>query len=308
MIEEERPAPYILPPPDHWSTTELPFPDPLLDRPCAALPGLFFNVEPNALWTHFRNQLQIPIAVTPTRTDTLAFFGPKLNPTVSPRFEIGCRLEDGWGSLLVGYRFLTTQGSSQEAADTAGSAQNSGRLALNSFDFGYASQEFSLGPALDMRWRTGLRSTIVYYDARLSFNDRDTGPGSLLEQREINYFWGVGPWLGLDLARNTTIPGLAIFARVEGALQFGHITQTGTELFGGNSQDATRLVQGQSSFEVTVLQLAEEIGLSYTVPCWNHSRFLLGYHYETWFQVGRLNSSRGQIDTQGVFLRAELNF
>jgi hypothetical protein len=56
------------------------------------------------------------------------------------------------------------------------------------------------------------------------------------------------------------------------------------------------------------------VGLSYTVPGWNYSRFMLAYEYETFFQIGRLTSTtgipntRGQLDAQGLFLRAELNF
>jgi hypothetical protein len=305
----ERPAAYVLPPVDGWPTASAPSPDPLLERPGAPGSGLFFNVEPNVLAVHFRNQLQINVPVSATQTDTVHFFGPGLNDTVSPRFEMGCRLEDGWGELFVGYRFLCTDGSNP-LATASGPAHDSGRLALNTFDFGYGSQEFSLGPCWDMRWRTGVRTSVVYYDARLSFDQPAADPGTLLAQREVNYFWGLGPWLGLDLSRTTMIPGLSVFGRFDGALQFGHITQTGTEDFASVGGSGSPEFQAKYGFEVTVLTLAEEVGLSYTVPGWNHSRFLVGYHYETWWQAGRFNftQSRGQIDTQGVFLRAEFNY
>jgi hypothetical protein len=304
----ERPPAYVLPPADGWATAGVPSPDPLLDRPGAALPGPFFNVETNVLGVHFRNQLQIAVPISDTQTDIVQFFGPSLNDTLSPRFEIGYRFSDGWGELLVGYRFLCTQGGQSLATDS-GPAQRSGRLALNTFDFGYAVQEFSLGPNWDMRWRTGVRASIFYYDARFSFDQPASDPGTLLAQREVNYFWGLGPWLALDLSRKTCIPGLAVFARIDGALQFGHITQTGVENLVGDDGTAQDL-KAKYGFEVTSLSLTEEVGLSYTVPGWNHSRFLLGYHYETWFQLGRFNftQSRGQLDAQGLFLRAELNF
>jgi hypothetical protein len=305
----EQPAPYVLPPVDSWNVPPLPSPDPLLDRPGAPLPGLFFNVEPNVLGVHFRNQLQIAVPVSPTRTDLVRFYGPRLDDTVSPRFELGCRLEDGWGELFVGYRFLNTDGSNPVPNSTV-AAHESGRLALNSFDFGYSAQEFALGPNWDMRWRTGLRFSAVYYDARFSFDQPSPVAGALLGQHEVNYFWGLGPLVGLELSRKTMIPGLSVFGRLNGALQFGHITQTGIEDLAGTGGGGPEQFQAKYGFEVTVLTLAEEVGLSYTVPDWNHSRFLIGYHYETWWQVGRFNftQSRGQIDAQGVFLRAELNF
>jgi hypothetical protein len=56
------------------------------------------------------------------------------------------------------------------------------------------------------------------------------------------------------------------------------------------------------------------VGLSYDVPQWNHSRFLLGYQYEQFFQIGRQSpisgiiDTRGSLDAHGFFLRAEFNF
>ena len=304
-----QPPAYVLPPADRWTTAGLPAPDPLLERPGTPSAGLFFNVEPNVLAVHFRNQLQIDVPVSSTQTDTVHFPGPRLDATVSPRFEAGYRLEDGWGELLLGYRFLSTQGSGPETGDL-GPAHSSGRLALNSFDLGYGSQEFSLGSDWEMRWRTGVRASILYYDARLSYDPPASDPGTLLNQREVNYFWGLGPFTGLEVAWKTKVPGLSVFGRFDGALQFGNITQTGVETLAGAPGAGPQEALAKYGYQVTVLALAEEVGLSYTVPGWNHSRFLVGYRYETWWQAGRFNftSSRGQLDTQGVFLRAEFNF
>jgi hypothetical protein len=305
----ERPPAYILPPVDSWTTAGVPSPDPLLDRPGAPLPGPFFNVETNLLGVHFRNQLQIAVPTTDTQTDTVQFPGPRLNDTVSPRFEVGYRLADGWGDLLLSYRFLCTQGNQALLSDT-GPAQVSGQVALNSFDFNYAAQEFALGPAWEMRWRTGIRATIIYYGARLSIDQPASDPGTLLAQREVNYFWGLGPCLTLELSRATPIAGLSVFGRIDDSLQFGHITQTGIESLAGGPGVAAQEFQTKLGFEQTTLQTVEEVGLSYTVPGWNHSRFLLGYHFETYFQLARINFnlSRGQLDAQGLFLRAEINF
>ncbi len=313
----ERPAAYVLPAVDAWAAPPLPSPDPLLDRPGAPLPGLFVNVEPDIVGVHFRNQFHIAVPVNAVRTDTVQFPGPRLDDALSMRVEAGWRLEDGWGDLLVGYRFLCTQGGNGEtaAATGVGSAQNSGRLALNSFDFAYQSHEFALGPDWDMRWRTGIRTTFFYYDARLALAEPAAGVGALLGEGERNYFVGIGPLLALELSWKTPLPGLAVFGRIDGGLQFGHISQTGAEILAG-SAGATEF-ESTGGWEVTVLSLSEEAGLSYTLPDWNYSRLMLGFHYETYFQLGRLNptggqppppNSRGQLDDVGVFLRAEWNF
>jgi hypothetical protein len=273
------------------------------------LPGLFFNVEPNILAVRFRNQLQIAVPVSATQTDLVQLHGPGLDDTMSQRFEVGWRLEDGWGDLFVGYRFLATDGSNP-LVTTLGPAHESGRLAVNSFDWGYSAQEFALGPDWDMRWRTGVRFSFVYYDARFSLDQSPPGAGTLLGQHAVNYFWSLGPFVGMELSRKTMIPGLSVFGRFDGTLHFGHVTQTGVEDLTGAAGTGPQRFQAKYGFEQTSLTLAEEVGLGYTVPGWNHSRFLIGYHYETWWQVGRLNftASRGQIDAQGVFLRAEFNF
>jgi hypothetical protein len=316
VVVPERPPAYVLPPVDGWTTAGTPSPDPLLDRPGSPLPGPFVNVETNVLAVAFRNQLNLAVPVSATRTDTVSFFGPGLDATVSPRFEFGCRLDDGWGELLLGYRFLCTEGSNAVASE-GGPAHEHGRVALNSIDFGYASREFALGPCWDMRWRTGVRTTFFYYDARQTFDEPGTATGTVLDQHETNSFWGAGPWLALDLSWKTSVAGLAVFGRIDGALQFGHITQSASEDLVGSAGTGPGVFGAKYGWEVTVLSLAEEVGVSYTVPGWNHSRFLIGWHYETYFQLGRLNptgapgpppNSRGQLDDQGLFLRAEFNF
>jgi hypothetical protein len=45
--------------------------------------------------------------------DFVSFAGNRLDPTASPRFEIGYRLPDNWGSIQLGYRFLATSGTDQ---------------------------------------------------------------------------------------------------------------------------------------------------------------------------------------------------
>ena len=95
LVVPERPAPYVLPPVDGWTTAGVPSPDPLLDRSGSALPGLFFNVETNVLAVHFRNQLHIGVPVGPNQTAVVNFYGPGLDDTVSPRVTNGGRIAFG---------------------------------------------------------------------------------------------------------------------------------------------------------------------------------------------------------------------
>jgi hypothetical protein len=83
----------------------------------------------------------------------------------------------------------------------------------------------------------------------------------------------------------------------------------------GNPGDLPATFQARYSGAVSVPTLRGVFGLSYTVPSWSrHSRFLLGYEYETFFQIGRetptpgILDTRGQLDAQGLFLRAEISF
>src|SRR5262249_2620650 len=263
----ERPPAYVLPPVDEWAKAKLPFPDPLLDRPDAQMPGFFFDFEPDVVWVHFRNELRITVPVSATQTDTVQFFGPGLNPAFSPRFEFGCRLDDGWGDLLLGYRFLSTEGSRGEPSSPV-PATTSGRLDFHTLDLCYAAQEFALGPCWDMRWRTGVRGTVLYYDARLDLHVPAPDPGTLVAQRGVNYFWGIGPLVGLDLSYKTAIPGLALFVRLQGALNFGRIDQTGTERFAGAPNDPATKAELKHRNEVSVPMASEEFGVSYVVPEW----------------------------------------
>ena len=69
-----------------------------------------------------------------------------------------------------------------------------------------------------------------------------------------------------------------------------------------------RVSLSTTATSVTVASGSAMCGLSYTVPGWNYSRFLVGYEYEVFYDIGRLNEGRGQLENQVLFLRAELNF
>jgi hypothetical protein len=305
--EGERPAPYVLPPAG-WPQLEFPRPDPLLDRPDAPLPGFYFNVETNVVFPHLRNQLIVPVTISLTQTDTLHFPGNRLDATISPRFEAGYRLPDGWGGLQLAYGFEATSGSDSVLADQGPAAQR-GRLDVNIVEFDYVSREFSLGPHWEMRWGVGAQAMSFYFDSSVNFLNPGTAPGAVLSQIEANSTVQYGGHALLDLSWRAPLPGLALVGRLKIADSFGRIRQTGTELLESPSSDGTvALFRSTIATSVTVASGSAMFGLSYTVPEWNHSRFLLGYEYEVFFDIGRLNDGRGQLENQALFLRAELNF
>jgi hypothetical protein len=303
----ERPAPYVLPPAG-WPGLEFPRPDPLLDRPDAPRPGFYFNVETNVVFPHLRNQVIVPVTVSPTQTDTLQFPGNRLDPTISPRVEGGYRFPDGWGGLQLAYSFEDTSGSNSGFSDPGPLAQH-GRLTVNIVEFDYVSREFSLGPHWEMRWGIGAQAMSFFFDSAVTFLNPGTAPGTVLSQTVASSTVPYGGHALLDLSWRAPVPGLAVVGRLKIADSFGRIRQTGTEQLEGPAGGGTVvLFRSTTATSVTVASGSAMFGLSYTVPGWNQSRFLLGYQYEVFFDIGRLNNGRGQLDNQALFLRAELNF
>jgi hypothetical protein len=239
--------------------------------------------------------------------DNVRFPGNQVDPTVSPRFELGYRLANGWGGLQFGYRLLATQGSNSGGAGPSAFDQ-SGRLIFNQIDLAYVSREYSLDPNWVLRWGVGPRMMYLFFDAHLSFPTPATDPGSIFNESTTNHIQVYGPWAFLDLERVTRVPGLGIVGRVEGAGLFGRIHQVGAETLAGGAGAGPQFFYGRVDGSVAVETLSEILGVSYTVPQWNYSRFLLGYRYETFFDIGRAGDGRGQLDYHGIFLRAEFNY
>jgi hypothetical protein len=303
----ERPTPYVLPPAG-WPRLEFPRPDPLLDRPDAPLAGPYFNVETNIAFPHLRNQLIVPVTISPTQTDLIQFPGNRLDPTIAPRFEVGYRLPDGWGGLQLAYSFELASGSNSLFSDQGSLAQH-GRLDVNIVEFDYVSREFSLDPHWEMRWAVGAQAMSFFFDSGVNFLSPGTTPGTVLSQTEANSTVVYGGHALLDLSWRAPVPGLALVGRLKVADSFGRIRQTGTEQMQSPFGDGTvALFRSTTATSVTVASGSAMFGLSYTVPDWNHSRFLLGYEYEVFFDIGRLGDGRGQLENQALFLRAELNF
>jgi hypothetical protein len=331
----ERPAGYILPaPPDYTAVNQGWVGSPLLDRPEAAPPGIFFNGESSVVWPHFRNELvggQVTFAQLsgvspvsnvglppgdglPVTGDLLKFPGNPLNATVAPRLEIGYRFPDGFGELKVGYRFLESTGSDTLTLGALGDASQKGRLDVHFVDLDYGTREFSLGPDWEMRAAVGLRYARAFVHSQVTFLTPvavtsfpfGTGPFTRLTEAETIANWYLGVHGVFEVARRLRVPGVTLFGRAEGSGLYGRVHQIFKETF----------VEAPGYSEINVRNgvgcplLGAQVGLSWDVPRWNHSRFMIGYQYEIWWQFGRGNNdlSFGTLDDQGLFLRAEFNF
>jgi len=322
----ERPPAYTLPPiPNYNAITEDRGGNPLLDRPEAAPPGVFFNVESSVVWPHLRNELKggfapnfsvgmPPSGGLPITGDIVAFSGNSLSPNATPRFELGYRFPNGFGELRLSYRFLDTTGSDTVIVGDLGAASQRGRLALNFFDLDFGTREFSLGPDWEMRTAVGMRYATAFFDSQVTFLNPvsvqempfGTGPFTRLSQTEAVHNRYFGAHGLLEVGRKLWVPGLTLFGRLEGAGMYGRVHQTFKETF----VESPGFTQIRVTNGVGSPMLATQVGLSYDVPKWNHCRFLIGYQFEMWWQFGRGDNdlSFGTLDDQGIFLRAEFNF
>ncbi|MHB1423127.1 MAG: hypothetical protein ACYC3I_08025 [Gemmataceae bacterium] len=330
----DRPETFVLPPPPNYSAVDGPLNSPWLDRPEAAPPGCFFNVESSVVWPDFHSQLQggrVTLAQTsgvavnssvglppgagmPITGDIVSFPYNRLNPTVTPRFELGYRFADGFGELRLSYRCMDTSGSDTVLIGYLGPAAQKGSLDVEFIDLDYATREFSLPAGWEMRPAVGLRLATSFLDSQVNFLNPVTiqeqpfglAPFTRLTQYESVSSQLIGIHAVLEVARRLGDSGMALFGRVEGAGMYGRTHQTFAETFVESPGSTSTRIANVLGAPI----VATQVGLSYDVPRWKHTRFLIGYQFESFWQFGRGNNdvSFGTLTDQGLFLRGEFNF
>lgn len=291
--------------PDHYFEE-----DPLLDLPQLPALGWFAGAEASLVGAHVKNELKnnVPFA---GRVDQVALQSAPLDWTVSPRFEVGYRLPSGFGEISMSYLFLATQGA-DAAVLPLGPASLASRLDINQFDFDYASRDLCWGDNWLMKWRFGGRLEFIYFDSQAyqSF----AGPGVaqfVLGQRTTNYYAGFGPHAGLELTRRLQGTGLSLVGRTDLAILLGRVHQ--------GFQEATSVPAPNSPFSTSELHvsgsqavpmLTAEAGVGWQPPAYPFIQFFCGYHFDYWWNAGRLSTSpsRGEVTDEGVTLRAEFVF
>jgi hypothetical protein len=259
---------------------------------------------------HLKNRLSgtVPLAaISPAglalvgTTASVQLPGAELDWTVSGHLEAGYRFPEGAGEVLLGYRWLVTDGRSTDAdADIAGASVRT-RLDVDLWDLVYASREISLEPALAMKWRVGVRLGHVYFDNGVE--------DPALAARTSNSFLGAGPVAALELHRRIcTVPGLDAFARLVGAALLGRVKQSFEETIALAGVPLAGGAATQTGSQTAPI-LHAQVGLGYRPPGWDDRlRFALGYDFEEWWFVGRLGDSRADLTTHGILFRAEFNY
>jgi hypothetical protein len=163
-----------------------------------------------------------------------------------------------------------------------------------------------------MRWRVGVRLAVFYFDSRADL----FGPAALsgaapFQQFETARFVGAGPHAGLELFRRLDIPGLALYAAVDGTGMYGRDHHTFEESFTGGGPAA--FGYGTYGKSQSVAMIGAQLGLCWSPEGCAVPRFFLGYQWQYWMQVARDNNtsptgSMGELIENGVFVRAEYTF
>jgi hypothetical protein len=273
--------------------------------PPSAPEGYFAGVEFQWLKPVFRNHLNSD--ATLVLGDNLNVPSAKLAWAAEPVFEVGYRLADSAGYFALNYRFLNSDGTQTLDVNGTPSALRS-RVALNSGDLDYGTSPSEVFPRLDLGWRVGVRLADVFYDTRLN-NDA-------LSQQISNDFFGAGPHGRMDVHYHINpVPGLSVFGRLDGAVLIGQINQhyrqavTGADGTVSAAEQERRRTQAVPVFNT-------QLGLSYTPPSLPNLHLTTGYTFEYYWYLGQLGinpdatfpSSRGELGTQGWFLRAQVDF
>jgi hypothetical protein len=299
------PPPPIVPPPYapyQDNNAPLLVRDPLFDRLNSPLPGWFGALELDLVGAHIKNHLQAQLQLDGFDPNVVHLPTAELQWTGGSRIETGYRFCDGWGEILARYRFLVTDGSRVVSGfDLDGSdGVLKSRLSLNAFDLDYGSCHYNLDPHWDLQWRIGARLAAVFFDSRAE--------AFFLEQRTSNNFVGAGPHSSLELWRSFDWPGLGIFARVDGALLLGQVSQGFEEVVTDENGNATGTAAHITSTQAVPVVEAQ-LGLGWT-SCWHHhwSRLAIGYEFERWWDIGNAADSRAELTAQGVFFRYEFGF
>jgi hypothetical protein len=292
-------------------TPEVPFfgPEPLIERLNAPAVGAFASLDALIVGAHINNRLINTVLIGGTLPDTVQLPSAELGATVSPRFELGYRLPEGFGEFLVSYRFLVASGTDHFFTDL-GLGRLKSEMNLNVVDLDYASREFCFNANNSFRWRIGTRLAGVYFNSNMdiAISSADAGGGAAT-QRVSNNFFGAGPHLGLDLYHKLSSPGATAFVRLDAASVLGTVDQSFGETFtiaglGGQSFGGA---VNASNTQVSPM-LGIQFGVAYNPPWWRSVTYSLGYQFEEWWSIGRAEQSNASVTFQGIFFRTEFLF
>lgn len=270
------------------------------DRRASMAPGFYGSLEIDLVFPQLHGWLSGPVNVMGFQ-ETVNLSSAGLDATGSPRVEVGYRLGDGMGAVAISYRSVVSQGGTNVANfDVFGQGYLQTRLNLNVVDIDYVSEAFNIAPFWDIGFRGGIRGAACYFDNQIT--------GSFAQQQATNNFLGAGPHASIELGRALDmVPGLAVTAKLDGALLFGNISQSFEETL--NFADGSVGGSNRYNSGAFVPTVTFNIGFSYTppgAPKW--ARFGFGYQYEYWWDLGTRGDSQGDFSGNALYFRGEFNF
>jgi hypothetical protein len=286
-------------------------PDPLLDFSPSAPPGWFAGAEVQIVKPHLLPQLSnsvlpgkfvnnTPNSNTLGGNSTIVNLpSAALDWTAAPRVFAGYRLPSGFGDFLVAYRHLGTDGSGSTPGANGPVSLNS-RFAFDMIDLDYNSRELSLWPQWDMKWGIGLRSVFLFFDTQGNQPSSQAPAGGVLQAREFNNFFGLGPHAVLQLERHLGESRWSLYARSDFATTFDWVTngwQTSSSTLGPSGRPLmgeTRVFGHQAAPMIT-----GQLGLTWKPAPSSGTRLFVGYQYEVMWDLNRVPQSNGTANVPG---------
>lgn len=291
-------------------------PEPIAALPAVpelvAEPDCFFRSEVALVFPHVNSLLRAPVILGNGTLVPVSLQSGKLNPTVSPLFQVGAfRFGPGYGELALTYRFLVSDGSQDLSEESLGFARVRSRLAMNTFDLDYIKTDCPLIGNVRLDWYMGFRLQVVFFDTQAE--------RGFVRQTANNDFFGVGPRVGFKLARPLLLfgdnagrePALSLFSRFESAAVVGYDTsQAFSAIFAAGSPQPGSPVMGINSQQATngSPSIAVQAGMTVVLPVLPALRWQAGYQFEQWYQLGVIGSSRGDVYSHGVFFGGQWLF
>jgi hypothetical protein len=285
------PAAVLDPGPNGWAPYE----------PLSTPAGFFFDVQTVILYPTLKDHVVNTSGSAPAQLQVPTV---SLDLTASPTFEFGYRLPDSAGYFAASYRFLASQGTGTTTIDGAPFDAKT-RLDVETFDLDYGTTPLEVYPRTFLAARLGARVQNFFFDSSVN------GP---YFQQASNNFFGAGFHGRLDLVRRIeAVRGLSLFGRVEAAELIGLITQKFRQsevLADGTTQTSFTYYRHSQSPPQILLQA----GLSYVPPVFTNVTLTAGYQFEDYFYLAQFNTqagpsaSRGELMTNGFFLRGQVDF
>ncbi len=289
--------------------------DPLLDTPDMPKSGWFTALDLQLAAPHVFQFLYNGVTAGSRAPDFVNLPNRGLDWTLAPRLEIGYQLPSGFGGFSIAYRNVSSSGNfSSSFLGPDGAANLTSQLSVHIVDLDYVTKQFTQSDKWEMRWRAGVRTTVVFYDSILnqSVGEASSGTG-ILQQQASNFYAGVGPHVGVELRRHFVgVPGLSFL----GAADFGGVIGRVKQGFNETAQDplspsGVSFGQDMISSSQTVQMLNVRAGLDYRPQNYPNFNCFLGYQYDYWWGVGRFSlqpGSRGDLSISGFVLRLTYNY